>query len=245
MRPSAAFETAAPLVTIQSSASAHWLSLNDSGTAYVRTWSSLRLETVACDGHELAVGLFRAGRAQQLLDDAFALLVSALTVVMVSDPSFRVGDVDGGPVVVAERLPDGIVAVERDRVLHTHFGRGLTDVVDVTLEGELGRVHAHHHQPVTAVLLRPRPDIAERAKPVDAGVRPEVHEHDLPAQVVQAQMRRVEPTGGTLEPRKAALGRQRHPILVASLAEQAHAILSVDHDEQRLAFLDEDLNSAH
>ncbi len=54
------------------------------------------------------------GLAQQLLDDPLAFLVSALAELMVPDAPLRVGDVDRGPVPVGERVPDCVVAVDRD-----------------------------------------------------------------------------------------------------------------------------------
>ena len=47
---------------------------------------------------------------------------------------------------------------------------------------ELRRVHADHHQSLVLVLLGPGADIGQRAQPVDAGVGPEIDEHDLAAQ---------------------------------------------------------------
>jgi hypothetical protein len=78
--------------------------------------------------------------------------------------------------------PNGVVAVERDQILDAHFLRGLADVVRVPLERKLRRVNADDDQAVAFVLLGPGADVGERAEPVDAGVRPEVDEDDLPTQ---------------------------------------------------------------
>src|SRR5262249_46983432 len=104
-----------------------------------------------------------------------------------------------------------------------HVLRGLPDIVDVALERELRRVDADDDQPLLCVLLRPRPDERERPEPVDAGVRPEVDEHDLPAQALRGQGRRVEPTRRPVESWKVPpRGQQRH-AWVATTADQAHA----------------------
>jgi hypothetical protein len=46
-------------------------------------------------------------------------------------------------------------------------------------------------------------NVRQRAQPVDAGVRPEVDQHDFPAQSISRQRRRIEP------PRCLAQCRQR------------------------------------
>src|SRR5215211_5160469 len=136
-----------------------------------------------------------------------------------ADPSFRVRDVYGRPIPVAECAPDLVVAVERDRIPNVHVLRGPANIVDVPLERELGRVDADHHQPALLVLLGPGADVGEDAQPVDAGVRPEVDEYDLPAQVLRGERRRVEPAGRPVETGHVALRRQGS---VAAHAEQAH-----------------------
>jgi hypothetical protein len=76
--------------------------------------------------------------------------------------------------VVVERAPDAVVAVEGDGVLDPHVFHGPANVVDVSLERELGGVDADNDESLVAVLLVPRADVAERPEPVDARVRPEV-----------------------------------------------------------------------
>ena len=159
-------------------------------------------------GHEIVRDTAASAFAQQLLNDPFAFVVRTLAVVVVANSSFPVSDVRGRPVVVAERLPDRIVRIERDRILDPHLLRGLADVVDVALERELGRVDADHDQAIIRVLLRPRTDIAERAEPVDAGVRPEIDEGHLSAQVRGRERRRIEPPGRPVEPRHVTLDGQ-------------------------------------
>src|ERR1700680_1603317 len=97
-----------------------------------------------------------------------------------ADTALCVGDVEGGPVVVAEGLPYGVVVVGRDRVGDPHVLYGLPDVVRVVLEGELGRVHADDYQPVGGVFPGPGAKVGKLAEPVDAGVGPEVGEDDFP-----------------------------------------------------------------
>src|SRR5262249_31612248 len=71
-----------------------------------------------------------------------------------------------------------------------------------------------------AVRLRPRPDVGERPQPVDARVRPEIDEHDLPAQILRRERRRVQPAGRPLEAGQVAFRGQRGG---PPPAEQAHS----------------------
>jgi hypothetical protein len=121
------------------------------------------------------------------LDDALAHLVLAFPELVVPDPALRIGEVRGRPVPVGESGPDRVGGVECDRVLDPQRRRGLANVVGIPLEWELRRVDADDDQPVVAVLLAPCAKVAERAEPVDARVRPEVDEHDLPAQVIHPE----------------------------------------------------------
>ena len=84
----------------------------------------------------IMVGRSRLG--QQLLDDHFRLLVFAFAEVVVPDAPQRVGEIQGGPVVIVEGAPDRVVVVERDRIIDPHVPHGAADVVQVVLEAEPG-----------------------------------------------------------------------------------------------------------
>src|SRR3954464_2846832 len=73
-------------------------------------------------------------------------------------------------------------------------------------------------QPVVPVGLRPRADVRLLAQPVDARQRPEVHEHDVAAQLGRVERPGVQPPGRSLEGWDGTRGPQR---LVARV-EQAH-----------------------
>ena len=67
------------------------------------------------------------------------------------------------------------------------------------LERELRRVHPDDDQPVFTVGRRPRADVWLLAQPVDARQRPEVHEHDVAAQLGGAEWLGIEPPGRPVE----------------------------------------------
>jgi hypothetical protein len=98
-----------------------------------------------------------------VLDDHLRLLVFAFPEVVMPDTPLRVGEVQGGPVVVVEGGPYRVVVVDRDRVVDPHLLQGPADVVRVVLERELGCVHADHHQPLTGVLRGPGADVGQLA----------------------------------------------------------------------------------
>ena len=148
---------------------------------------------------EVAADVALPGLGEQLLDGPFRLLVRTLAVVVVADAPLGVGEVEGGPVVVHERIPDRIVVVDRDRVGHPHVREGAADVGEVVLEGELGGMHADDDQALIPVLLGPGAEIGEGAQPVDAGVGAEVDEDDMAAQIGGGEGRGVEPGGGAVE----------------------------------------------
>ena len=154
---------------------------------------------VGIDRDEVVAEALGAGLRQQVPQDHLGRVVVALAEVVVADPPLGVGEVDRGPVVVVERGPDRVVAVDRDRIVDAQLLDRPADVADIVFDVELGCVHADHHEPVALVLLGPGTDVGQRAKPVDAGVGPEVDQHHPAAQVRCRQRRRVEPPGRAVE----------------------------------------------
>jgi hypothetical protein len=134
-------------------------------------------------------GISGSALGQQHLDDHLRLLVLALAEVVMPDTPLRVGEVEGGPVVVVEGTPYRVVVVYRDRVVDPHVLHGPADVVHVVLERELGRVHADDHQSLGGVFPGPGADVGKLPEPVDARIGPEVDQDHLPAQAVGRQRR--------------------------------------------------------
>ena len=101
------------------------------------------------------------------------------------------------------------------------------DVAGVALERELGRLDADDHEPLAPVLRVPGLEVGERADAVDAGVGPEVDQHDVAAQPGERQRpvaRRVEPVLGAGEGRRGAQLRQvrrRHAREAGALRDAA------------------------
>src|SRR6476619_5504578 len=102
---------------------------------------------------------------------------------MMSDTALPIGEVERRPISVTESKPYRIVGIDRYRIINPHVLRGSSNVVDVSLERELRRVHADYHQSFVLIFLGPRANVGKRASPIDAGIRPEVDEDDLPGQV--------------------------------------------------------------
>jgi hypothetical protein len=70
-----------------------------------------RLHTDPFDGDELALD------AEQPLDHALGLLVAAFAELLVADDALLVDEVERRPTVIGESAPDGVVVVDRDRVV--------------------------------------------------------------------------------------------------------------------------------
>src|SRR4029077_17062188 len=72
------------------------------------------------------------------------------------------------------------------------------------------------------VLRGPRADVRERPEPVDAGVRPEIDENHLAADVRRGERRRIEPPGRPTETREVTLGGHRSRPSVSEHIAPAH-----------------------
>jgi hypothetical protein len=131
---------------------------------------------------------------------------------MEADGAVAVDEVDGRPVVVVERPPDGELVVDDDRVADVELAGRAAHVVEVVLEAEFERVHADDDEPAVAIPLVPRPDVRRRAQPGDARVRPEVDEDDTAAELGGRERLGVEPDGRAVEGRERAVVRvdRRH-----------------------------------
>ena len=73
----------------------------------------LGLEPVVHNRDDVGGNIVPTELAQELLDDALALLVAAFSELVVTDPALGVHDVQGRPIPVAERPPDRVVVVQR------------------------------------------------------------------------------------------------------------------------------------
>jgi hypothetical protein len=127
---------------------------------------------VGLDAHEALFDV-DTGVAQEHLDDHLGVLVLALAVVVMTDPTLGVDEVEGGPVVVVERPPHVAVVVHRHRVADVHLPDGAAYVVEVPLELELRCLHPDDRQSLACVPVGPRPHVGQRADSVDARVRTE------------------------------------------------------------------------
>ena len=76
----------------------------------------------------------RAGITKEHLNRALGLFVATFTEVLVADAALCVGEVQRGPELVRECVPDRVVVVDRDRVLEVQLVYGPTHAVDVVLD---------------------------------------------------------------------------------------------------------------
>ena len=126
-----------------------------------------------------------AGLGEQSPDHPLLLGVAALSEVGEANPATAVHEVLGRPVLVAVGVPGRRVVVLGDGVAQSVLGDRGADVGRLALEGELRRVHADDHEARAAVAPIPGLEGRQRADAVDAGIGPEVDQHDLSAQLPQ------------------------------------------------------------
>ena len=154
------------------------------------------------------IGQVRPRLHQGVADLLLGLTVRSLAEMRVDHLTVAVEQVLRRPVTVLKVPPRNPVVVlchrPPDVVGHQRFRH----VFMVLLELELRRVDAQYHQAVVLVLRPPVPQERQRADAVDAGVRPEVHQHHvaLSDQFLDRQrFIRVEPSVDTLH-----VGNVRH-----------------------------------
>ena len=110
---------------------------------------------------------------------------SDFSLVLSDDLSLGVYEHQRGPGPHPILLPHLEVPVVNDRVLDFVAQYGLADVVSVLFDGELGGVYSDHDQ-LGGVFLFQFPQLRKYVHAVDSAVGPEVQDHDLSPQVLQA-----------------------------------------------------------
>src|SRR5262249_19302382 len=103
---------------------------------------------------------------EQLLDVILGLVVLSLAEVMITDATRGVDKIIRGPELIAERLPDCIIVVERDRIRNAELLHCPPHVVWVFFEGELGSMDAENDEACVFVSIRPGSYVRQRSKAV-------------------------------------------------------------------------------
>src|SRR5215469_16408401 len=124
-----------------------------------------------------------ASLCQQPLNNHLGLLVVTLPKMVMPNATLRIDEIQSRPVLVLERTPYRVVAVDSDGKGDADLLDRVAHVAEVLLERKFRRVHADHHQFLVLVFVRPSPNVWKGAPPVDAGVGPKLDEHDFPAQL--------------------------------------------------------------
>src|SRR6185437_2196674 len=152
------------------------------------------LDTFSLNTHRAGRHGRRIRILQQLLDPSLRLVVIAFAEVFIADLPLCIDEIFGGPVLIVKRIPDLVVAVQRNRIGYAEFLNCLLHVRHLLFEVELRRVHPKYHQTAVLILLRPRTHIGHRTNAVDTRVVPEVDEDHLPLQLFRRQLLGVDPS---------------------------------------------------
>jgi len=105
----------------------------------------------------------------------------------------------------------GLDVVDGNWIGQSMVTNASVDVVDVLAKLKLRRGHTDDDQPERCVHAIPSLDVRGRANPVHARVLPEIDEHDVPAQCLGGERRRIHPP----------LGRSGGKLLAALATHEA------------------------
>src|SRR6476661_10704323 len=117
----------------------------------------------------------------------FGLLRRSLSKMLVTDLAVHIEEVVRGPVFIIERAPNLVFVVYRDGIQDAQVTNSLLHIGKIFFERKLRSVYAHDNQSALPVLLSPGSQIRDRAEAIDAGIRPEVDQHDFPTQLLDPQ----------------------------------------------------------
>src|SRR5204862_1927683 len=101
-----------------------------------------------------------------------------------------------GPGPHAEALPRREVVVLDDRIRDAELLRRRDDLVVRLLPEELRRVHTDDRQSLPCVAIVPAPQLRDHVPTVHSPERPEVDEHDSPAEPLHRERLAVDPWAG-------------------------------------------------
>ena len=142
---------------------------------------------------EGVIGKVCAGLCQQLAQFSLGGGVASLADSVVAHLSLGVNQILSRPKGVQVVVPSYIIVVQGHRPGNTVVLGGLKDVGLVLLKLKLRRVDAQDYQPVVGVLVMPEFKLGEGADAVDAGISPEIQQHNPAAEVGQGQRFAVNP----------------------------------------------------
>src|SRR6266404_1282437 len=124
---------------------------------------------------------------QEFLDDALDFAIIAFPKVVIPNSPFRIDEILGGPSLIIKRLPDPRFAVDGDRKSDIQIVHGGFYVHRLVLERKLRCVHTDHYKACVVIFCRPIPQVWQWSNGVDAGVRPEINQHNFSAKRLAAQ----------------------------------------------------------
>lgn len=113
----------------------------------------------------------------------------ALAEVVIANAPLAVDEVVRWPVFIVEGLPNLVVAVDGDGIVDLQVANRFLHVGALLLERELRGMHADHNQTGILVFRGPSFHVRQRAQAVDAGVRPEIDQHNFAAEGIAGQWR--------------------------------------------------------
>src|SRR5258707_1071913 len=111
---------------------------------------------------------------QQLLNLSLRARVLTFAELPIADVSLSVEEIDGGPIIVMERIPNRVFVVNCNRVVNVHLSQRRPNIIHVLLEIELRSVYANHDQTLLTVFCIPGANVRQSSSPIDTGIGPKL-----------------------------------------------------------------------
>ena len=123
------------------------------------------------------------GFQQQLTDQVLRPVVISFSKMMPAYVTLRIDKVVCRPVLIIERLPDGVVVIQSHReILDPEVTHGALHIASFSFECKFRSVNPENDQAVILISFVPVRYVWQRAQTVDAGISPEVDQDDLASQ---------------------------------------------------------------
>src|SRR5580698_2676107 len=173
------------------------------GRPIVIAWR--RFNTASSVAEEIQIQVRGPVFLEKFLNYALRGSVVALSEMLVTDSPFRICNVERRPVLIVKVLPDPVVVVHHDWIGNTQVAQRRFYVRLLFLKRKLWGVHTDHDQSCLLIFRCPTLDIGQRSQTVDAGICPEIDEHNLSPQRATVYRGGIEPGNAAIEIRHGSV----------------------------------------
>jgi hypothetical protein len=130
---------------------------------------------------------------QEVTDDRFGLLVSALADMAVANASSFVCQYRGGPRPDPVTLPDLVAIVLHDGISNTQIFRGRLHFAKRLFPKKFRRMDSDDRQTRSRISFMPVAQLRDNVPAIDSAIGPEFDDYDPSAQIFESQRGAVDP----------------------------------------------------